>query len=68
MTDFKPKAAFDSTHFMKRELRILKDIVSRYDICNAQEMIYWTHIEEEPWHRVWEKKIVILKRFLTNTF
>jgi uncharacterized phage-associated protein len=53
-TNFKPKTAFDSTHFTRREMKLLEDIASRYDMCNAQEMVYWTHIEKEPWHRVWE--------------
>lgn len=53
-TNFKPKTDFDATHFTRRELRLLEDIASRYDMCNAQEMVYWTHIEKEPWHRVWE--------------
>lgn len=53
-TNFKPKSRFDSKHFTKRELRLLKEIADRYYMCNAKEMVYWTHLEKEPWHRVWE--------------
>lgn len=53
-TNFVAKAIFDASHFTKRELRLLENIASRYDLCNAKEMVFWTHIEQEPWHRVWE--------------
>lgn len=49
-----PKSKFDSTHFTKRELRILKDVSERLGMCNSEELISLTHSEGQPWHRVWE--------------
>jgi uncharacterized phage-associated protein len=53
-TNFKSKSKFDSKYFTKRELRLLKDIADRYFMDIAKEMVFRTHLEKEPWHRVWE--------------
>jgi len=47
------RAEFDPSHFSKRELSILKNLVERYDLSNADEMIEATHVETLPWHRVY---------------
>ncbi|HST54070.1 MAG TPA: Panacea domain-containing protein [Pyrinomonadaceae bacterium] len=48
-----PKAEFDSSHFTRRELTILKDLADRYEMSKADEMIEATHVETLPWHRVY---------------
>ena len=53
-TDLIPRTKFNSKHFTKRELRILKDVVERFALCSTEELISLTHREGQPWHRVWE--------------
>jgi uncharacterized phage-associated protein len=47
-----PKAEFDSSHFTKRELRLLESLAEEYKSSKADEMIEATHLETLPWHRV----------------
>ena len=49
-----PKIRFDPTHFTRRELRLLRELASRYDLATAGEMVEQTHLETQPWHQVWE--------------
>jgi uncharacterized phage-associated protein len=56
MIQVRSKAKFDSSHFTKRELRILKDLADRYVLSKAEEMIEATHIETLPWHRVYHEE------------
>lgn len=53
-TNIISKAKFDSTHFTKRELRILKDVSERLGMCSTDDLIRLTHQEGQPWHKVWE--------------
>ena len=48
------KSRFDSSHFTKRELRLLSDISERFSMSNSEDLIALTHKEGQPWHRVWE--------------
>ncbi len=48
------KAQFDPSHFTRRELDLLKSLVVRYELSNADEMIEATHVETLPWHRVYK--------------
>jgi len=48
-----PKVKFDPSHFTRRELAILKNLIQRYDLSKADEMIEATHVETLPWHRVY---------------
>jgi uncharacterized phage-associated protein len=45
---------FDPSHFSKRELRLLQSLAAEYCDHSAEEMIEKTHLENSPWHKVWE--------------
>ncbi len=47
-------AEFDPTHFTKRELRLLEDLSNEYRDAKADAMIADTHLENRPWHQVYE--------------
>ena len=49
-----PKIDFDERYFSKRQLRLLKDIVQRFDMASGEDMVWFTHQEMMPWHKVWE--------------
>ena len=49
----KPIAAFDDSHFTKRELRILKGLAAEFRDAQADDMIETTHLENQPWHKVY---------------
>ena len=55
----KPKSNFDSTHFTRRELRLLKEIATQYAMNNSTEMVEYTHLDTQPWHQVWEVEITL---------
>ena len=54
MVKFVPKHEFNEGVFSKRELCILKSLAEEYQNSAAQEMIEATHLENQPWHRIWE--------------
>lgn len=56
MQMFIAKAPFDPSHFTKRELRLLADLVDRYDLKRADEMVEFTHLPTLPWHKVFEQE------------
>lgn len=45
---------FDSTHFSKRELRIMQTLADQFKNSIAEEMVEATHLENLPWHQVFE--------------
>lgn len=45
---------FDSTHFTKRELRIMAQLAEQFANATADEMIEATHLEHSPWHQIYE--------------
>lgn len=45
---------FDPSHFTKRELRLLQNLASEFCNSNADEMVEKTHLENSPWHKVWD--------------
>lgn len=47
------KSDFDSSHFSKRELRLLKKLSEQYKNKKSDEMIEATHLENLPWHQVY---------------
>lgn len=49
-----PKAAFDPSHFTKRELRLLERLANEHRDSQADEMIEASHLETLPWHQVFE--------------
>lgn len=49
-TDFDPK------HFSERELRILENLSKQFKNHRANQIAEETHLENEPWHRVFHKE------------
>lgn len=45
---------FDGTHFSKRELRILTELAREFHDTTAGQMVERTHLENLPWHQVYE--------------
>jgi uncharacterized phage-associated protein len=45
---------FDSKHFSKRELRIMQALAVQFKNAVADEMVEATHLENLPWHQVYE--------------
>ncbi len=45
---------FDRTLFSKRELAIMKMLADRYRNSTADEMVEETHLENRPWHQIYE--------------
>jgi uncharacterized phage-associated protein len=48
------KVSFDSRLFSKRELQLMRDLAARYRNATAEEMIEDTHLENKPWHEVYD--------------
>lgn len=51
-----PKAlsAFDPKHFSRREIALLQGLAKDFRDADAETMIEKTHLENSPWHQVWE--------------
>lgn len=49
-----PKREFDPSHFTKRELRIMENLAHQYKDKQADDMIEATHLENQPWHEIYE--------------
>lgn len=47
------KAKFDNSHFTKRELILLENLAKQYKDTRSDEMIEATHLENLPWHQVY---------------
>jgi uncharacterized phage-associated protein len=47
-------AEFDPLHFSRRELKLLESLASEFYNSTADEMIEKTHLENSPWHKIWE--------------
>jgi len=56
MLSVTPLKEFDSTHFSRRELRILTELASEFRGTRAEDMIEATHLENMPWHEIYEKQ------------
>ena len=56
MLSVTPLKEFDNKHFSKRELKILGDLASEFCDIRADDMIEATHLENMPWHEVYEKQ------------
>ncbi len=49
----RPIADFDDSHFTKRELRIIQRLADEFRDTQADDMIEATHLENQPWHRIY---------------
>lgn len=47
-------STFDPSHFSRRELRLLQSLAAEFYSSTSKEMIEKTHLENSPWHKVWE--------------
>ena len=54
MLKLEPLQPFDGTHFSKRERRIMADLAREFRDKKADDMIDATHLENLPWHQVYE--------------
>ena len=54
MLTVKAVSPFDPTHFSKRELRIMHALAEEFRNATAEEMVERTHLENLPWHQVYE--------------
>jgi hypothetical protein len=48
-----PKVAFDDSHFTKRELRLMAQLVEQYKTKYPQDLIEVTHDKKGAWYKVW---------------
>lgn len=49
----KPIAEFDESHFTRREMRIMRSLADEFRDTPADDMIEATHLENQPWHRIY---------------
>lgn len=54
MLDIAPLIEFSPKYFSKRELNLLKQLSAEYNKSYANDMIEATHLENLPWHEVYE--------------
>ncbi|MCI2811025.1 Panacea domain-containing protein [Eoetvoesiella caeni] len=45
---------FNPLHFSKREVRIMQELASEFRDATADEMVERTHLENLPWHQIYE--------------
>lgn len=48
------KRPFDASLFSKREMNLLRGLAKEYRDSNADKMVEATHLENTPWHQVYE--------------
>ena len=56
MLNIKPLAEFSADYFSKRELRLLEQLANEFKNSYATHMIEATHLENLPWHEIYEKR------------
>jgi uncharacterized phage-associated protein len=56
MLSMDPVLPFSEEHFTKRELSLLASLAAEFANAKADEMIEATHLENQPWHRVFEQE------------
>lgn len=49
------RVSFDSRHFSRRELQVMKDVADKHRGARSGRMVDMTHAEKEAWQRVWTK-------------
>ena len=52
MLTVKAISEFDAKHFTKREMRIMQSLVKQYADALAEDMVEATHLENQPWHKI----------------
>ena len=56
MLSVNPLKPFNDDHFSKREMKIMRALAAQYINSRAEEMIEATHLENEPWDKVYVKE------------
>lgn len=56
MLSIEPLVEFSGELFSKREFKILSNLCKEYDRAYANDMVEATHLENLPWHHIYEKK------------
>jgi len=56
MFDIKPLIEFNPEFFTKRELKLIESLSSEYYKAYSQGMVEATHLENLPWHQVYEEE------------
>lgn len=56
MLDITPVQEFKPDHFSKRELKLLEKLCVEYRNSYANDMVEATHLENLPWHKVYEEE------------
>jgi uncharacterized phage-associated protein len=54
MTVFRPEVAFSREHFSRREIELMESLASEYYYADSEDMIEATHLENLPWHEIYE--------------
>jgi len=54
INDIAPLREFSAEHFSKRELKLLEALSKEYANSYADDMIEATHLENLPWHQIYE--------------
>lgn len=54
MLDITPVHAFKPDHFSRRELKLLEKLCTEYRNSFAKDMVEATHLENLPWHKIYE--------------
>jgi len=54
MIKLKPKSKFDPSHFTRFQLRLMEQLAQEYRDARSEDMIEATHLENLPWHQVYE--------------
>lgn len=49
-----PRSTFDPTIFTPRQLKIMERLVNDFREADAPHMVNKTHLENQPWHQVFE--------------
>ena len=56
MLEMIPHHKFDASHFSKRELQLLEELAKEFRNNYAKDMVEATHLENLPWHEIYEVK------------
>lgn len=54
MLAVKALGSFNPQHFSKRELKLLQELVDEYKDADSGSMVDATHLENQPWHEIYE--------------
>ncbi|WP_394751940.1 Panacea domain-containing protein [Crenothrix sp.] len=56
MLNINPLVSFSADFFSKREIKLLEQLASEFKNSYAKDMVEATHLENLPWHEIYEKQ------------